>query len=195
LVEAPLRLSIKCGYRILPSDQVSVTDEGILCGDVQISTGAIIASQLKKSKTVALYVSTAGPLIEEWSQQLMSDDDLLKGFLVDSVGSEIADRASEWLEKRIAEHIAPLGWAMTNRYSPGYCDWPVTDQQKIFSFLPPQFCGVSLMSSCLMLPIKSISGVIGLGPEVQRGAYQCTICDLKDCFRRMDESELATEQE
>jgi hypothetical protein len=194
LPEIPLRLTIQCGYRILPLDMVSLTNEGVLCGDVQISTGPIIANQLRKSKTVALFVSTAGPLLEKWSQQLMADGDMMKGFLVDAVGSEVADRASEWLEKRIAEHIAPYGWAMTNRYSPGYCDWPVSDQQKLFSFLPPRFCGISLTSSSLMIPIKSLSGVIGLGPDVQRGAYQCSICDLKDCFRRMDESELATEQ-
>ena len=194
LPEVPLRLTIQCGFRILPLDLVSLTTDGILCGDVQISTGPIIANQLKKSKTVALFVSTAGPLLEQWSQQLMAEGDMLKGFLVDAVGSEVADRASEWLEKRIAEHIAPHGWAMTNRYSPGYCDWPVTDQQKLFSFLPPRFCGISLTPSSLMIPIKSLSGIIGLGPDVLRGAYQCSICDLKDCFRRMDESELATEQ-
>ena len=194
LPEVPLRLTIQCGYRILPQDLVSFTNEGILCGDVQISTGPIIANQLKKSKTVALFVSTAGPLLEQWSRQLMADGDMMKGFLVDAVGSEVADRASEWLEKHLAEHVDPRGWAVTNRYSPGYCDWPVTDQQKLFSFLPPLFCGISLTPSSLMIPIKSLSGIIGLGPDVQRGAYQCSICDLKDCFRRMDESELATDQ-
>jgi hypothetical protein len=195
LLEVPLRLDIQCGFRILPLDMVSLTNEGVLCGDNRISTGPIISNQLKNSKTVALFLSTAGPLLERWSQELMADGDMMKGFLVDAIGSEVADRASEWLEKRIAEHVAPLGWAMTNRYSPGYCDWPVTDQQKLFSFLPPRFCGVSLTPSSLMIPIKSLSGIIGLGPEVQRGAYQCSICDLKDCFRRMDESELATEQQ
>ena len=194
LPEVPLRLTIQCGFCILPLNFVSLSNDGLLCGDVQISTGPIIASQLKKLKTVAVFVSTAGPLLEQWSHQLMADGDMMKGYLVDSIGSEIADRASEWLEKRVAEHVAPRRWAMTNRYSPGYCDWPVTDQQKLFSFLPPRFCGISLTPSSLMIPIKSLSGIIGLGPDVERGAFQCSICDLKDCFRRMDESELATEQ-
>lgn len=193
LPEVPLRLAIQCGFRIFPPDMVSLTNEGVLCGDLHISTGPIIAHQLKKSKTFALFVSTAGPDLERWSQQLMADGDMIKGYLVDAIGSEVADRASEWLEKRIAEHVSADEWAMTNRYSPGYCDWPVSDQQKLFSLLPPRFCGIALTASSLMIPIKSISGIIGLGPDVQRGAYQCSICDLKDCFRRMDESELATE--
>jgi hypothetical protein len=194
LPEIPLRTEIRCGFRILPVEMVSLTKENVLCGDTQISTGPIIANQLKKSNTIALFLSTAGPLLERWSQELMADGDMMKGFLVDSIGSEVADRASEWLEKRIGEHVAPLGWTMTNRYSPGYCDWPVTDQHKLFSLLPPQFCGVTLTPSSLMIPIKSLSGIIGLGPEVQRGAFQCSICELKDCFRRMDESELAAER-
>lgn len=194
LPEVPLRLSIQCGFRILPLGLVSLTNEGVRCGDIQILTGPIIANQLKKLKTIALFVSTAGPLLEQWSHQLMAEGDMMKGYLVDAIGSEVADRASEWLEKRIAEHVAPHRWAMTNRYSPGYCDWPVTDQQKLFSFFPPQFCGITLTPSSLMIPIKSLSGIIGLGPDVQRGAYQCSICDLADCFRRMDESELATER-
>jgi hypothetical protein len=35
-----------------------------------------------------------------------------------------------------------------------------------------------------MIPIKSVSGVIGLGPEVAREEYECKLCDLKDCFQR-----------
>jgi hypothetical protein len=191
--EIPRRLSITCGFRILPPSIVSLMSDHLLCGEVQISTGSIIASQLRKLKTVAVFVSTAGPLLEQWSHELMAEGDMMKAFLVDTMGSEVADRGSEWLEKRIAEHIAPSGWTMTNRYSPGYCDWSVSDQQKLFSFLPPQFCGISLTTSSLMIPIKSISGIIGLGPDVHRGVYQCSICDLKDCFRRIDETELATE--
>jgi hypothetical protein len=194
LPEVPLRLAIQCGFRILPPDLFSLTESGIECGDVHISTGPIIASQLKKSTTAALFVSTAGPLLEQWSHQLMAEADMMKGYLVDAIGSEVADRASEWLEKRIAERVTPRGWTITNRYCPGYCDWPVTDQQKLFSFFPPDFCGISLTPSSLMIPIKSLSGIIGLGPNVKRGAFQCSICELKDCFRRVDESELAAEQ-
>jgi hypothetical protein len=60
LPEVPLRLTIQCGFCVLPLDFVSLSNDGLLCGDVQISTGPLIASQLKKLKTVAVFVSTAG---------------------------------------------------------------------------------------------------------------------------------------
>jgi hypothetical protein len=193
LPEVPSRVAIQCGYRILALDDHAISPAGVQCGDVHIATGPIIASQLKNSKAVALYVSTAGPLLEQWSHEVMAEGDMMKGYVIDTIGSDVADRASEWLEKRIDESVAHRGWKITNRYSPGYCDWPVVEQQKLFSFLPTGFCGISLTPSSLMLPIKSISGIIGLGPNVERGAFQCSICELKDCFRRIDESELATE--
>jgi hypothetical protein len=195
LPQLPSRTSIQCGFRILDAGSVNVSGDFLTSGAVQFLTGPIITGQLKKSISLALFVSTAGPEMEKWTRELMEGGDMMKAYIIDAVASEVVEQASEWLEKRVEEHVLPRGWKITNRYSPGYCDWPVSEQHKLFSFLPDRFCGVSLTSSALMMPIKSLSGVIGLGPDVQRGAYQCKICDLKDCYRRRDEPELATEPE
>jgi hypothetical protein len=45
-------------------------------------------------------------------------------------------------------------------------------------------CGVTLTDSSLMLPIKSVSGVIGVGPDVKKMDYTCGLCSFADCFRR-----------
>jgi len=112
---------------------------------------------------------------------------MLRAYIVDAIASETVEQVAGWLENKIADHAQERAWKITNRYSPGYCGWSVEEQHKFFSLLPDGFCGISLTPSALMIPIKSVSGVIGLGPEVNRGAYQCSICDLKDCFRRTDE--------
>lgn len=193
LPEVPSRLVIQSGFCILPAGAVSVADDSLSCNSVRFLTGPIIAKQLKKSTSLALFVATVGPQMERWASQLMAEGDMMKGFIVDTIASEVVEQASEWLEKKVAEHVKPRGWTITNRYSPGYCDWSVSEQHKLFSLLPERFCGVSLTPSALMVPIKSLSGIIGLGPDVERGAYQCSICDLKDCYRRRDEPALTTE--
>ena len=185
---------VQSGFRILPAGSVSIADESISCNGVQFSTGTIITSQLKRSTSLALFVSTVGPRLEQWSGELMAEGDMMRGYIIDAIASEFVERASEWLEKRIAEHVTPRGWKITNRYSPGYCDWSVSDQHQLFSLLPQKFCGITLTPSALMVPIKSLSGIIGLGPDVKRGAFQCSICDLKDCFRRRDDPEPAKEK-
>ena len=117
----------------------------------------------------------------------MATGDMLRGYIVDSIGSETVEQVADWLERKLEEKSQLHGWKITNRYSPGYCGWSVAEQHKLFSFLPEKFCGITLTESALMLPIKSLSGIIGLGPLVKREEYQCSICDMKDCFRRRDE--------
>jgi hypothetical protein len=73
---------------------------------------------------------------------------------------------------------------ITNRYSPGYCNWSVSEQKLLFSFLPDGFCGIKLNDSALMTPIKSISGIIGIGQNVKMNEYNCNHCGVKDCTYR-----------
>ena len=73
---------------------------------------------------------------------------------------------------------------LTNRYSPGYCNWDVSEQYKLFSFFPKEFCGIKLSDSALMQPIKSVSGIIGAGRQVQKREYRCGICSQKNCIMR-----------
>jgi hypothetical protein len=35
-----------------------------------------------------------------------------------------------------------------------------------------------------MLPIKSVSGIIGLGPSVRRLDYTCGLCTFQKCYKR-----------
>ena len=35
-----------------------------------------------------------------------------------------------------------------------------------------------------MVPIKSVSGIIGLGEKVRRLDYTCGLCDFKQCYKR-----------
>ena len=44
--------------------------------------------------------------------------------------------------------------------------------------------GIALSESCLMHPIKSVSGVIGIGTTARRRAYGCVICQNKTCIYR-----------
>jgi len=73
---------------------------------------------------------------------------------------------------------------ITNRYSPGYCGWNITGQKILFSLLPEYFCGIELTDTCLMLPIKSVSGIIGIGRDVKFNAYTRNLCDMQYCLYR-----------
>ena len=87
------------------------------------------------------------------------------------------------MARRMSGTLAEKGMRISNSYSPGYCGWPVSDQQQLFELFPPQICGVELNSSSLMSPVKSVSGVIAVGSQVQKMPYGCAICGRKDCYK------------
>jgi hypothetical protein len=182
----PEYLGVQCGYTILRAGTVTFGNEELRCDGVQFATGSLITKRLSKSRSLALFVATIGPELEQWSRQLIAQGDFLRGYIVDAIGSDLVEQAADCLERKLGENVQPLGWKITSRYSPGYCGWSVAEQHKLFSFLPEKFCGITLTESALMIPIKSVSGVIGLGPNVEREDYECSICDMEDCFRRRE---------
>ena len=91
---------------------------------------------------------------------------------------------ADQMEKALQESIDKLGWMHTNRFSPGYCGWHVSQQQLLFPLFQGHTCGVKLTDSSLMIPIKSVSGIIGLGEKVRKLEYTCGLCDFKQCYKR-----------
>ena len=148
------------------------------------SIGKIIEHQLKGAEAYALFICTAGTEYEEYQKRLKEEDDMVRVFIADALGSVVAEKTADCMEKTLQESIDKLGWHHTNRFSPGYCGWHVSQQQLLFPLFNGETCGVSLTESSLMMPIKSVSGIIGLGTEVRHLDYTCGLCDFKDCFRR-----------
>ena len=171
------------GYQIY--DQIEFIKDGqhIRIADIEFAPHKIVFHQLKHSEQLAVFVCTAGEGISHWSKQTMENDPL-KGFIADILGSVVVEAAIEEIQKRLSDEMAQAGLKITNRYSPGYCGWSTVEQHKLFSLLPEGNCGVSLTESALMLPIKSVSGVIGIGANVSFHPYTCQLCDAMFCVYR-----------
>jgi len=184
LTELPRRIAIRAGYRILDAEKPSGRNDGIVVGGTFLRTQQIVAGQLRKSVQTVVFVCTIGPEMETWSRRMLQDGDPVVGHIIDTVASEAVENAADALHDHIGERMLESGFRITNRYSPGYCDWSVSEQHRLFSFLPQGFCGITLTESALMVPIKSISGIIGAGTTVKRVEYFCDTCGKKDCTYR-----------
>ena len=146
--------------------------------------GKIIERQLKGAEAYAFFICTAGVEYEAFQERLKKEGDMVRVFIADALGSVIAEKAADQMELSLQENIDKLGWHHTNRFSPGYCGWHVSQQQLLFPLFKGETCGVKLTESSLMLPIKSVSGIIGLGPNVRYLDYTCGLCDFKQCYKR-----------
>jgi hypothetical protein len=175
---------IRGGY-VIKDDINLLKDEQLLhINGIEFDIKRIISNQLRKIDQIAMFVCTAGQGIGDFSKQLMHEGDFVKGYIVDVVGSEIVESAMDKIQDDLEKQMESTGLHITDRYSPGYCGWSVGEQHKLFSFFPRGFCGITLTPSSLMEPIKSVSGIIGIGESVRRKGYVCNLCEMVNCIYR-----------
>ncbi len=146
--------------------------------------GRIILHQLQGSEAYACFICTSGQEFEDYQQRLKQEGDMVRVFIADALGSVMAERCADQMERELQLSIDKLGWQHTNRFSPGYCGWHVSQQQLLFPLFRGHTCGVHLNDSSLMVPIKSVSGIIGLGTAVRYLDYSCGLCDYQQCYKR-----------
>lgn len=183
LAEAERICRPRAGFRLLDG---AVSGSHLRLSGSWFNPGGIISHFLKGCDSFSIILATVGLELDEWIQSYRVSGDVMEAFVADGIGSVVAEAVVDKIKKVLAETVACEGNKITNSYSPGYCGWHVKEQQELFALLPKGFCGVTLTDSSLMLPLKSVSSVIGIGPEVEIQPYRCNICRKKDCFRRKD---------
>jgi len=147
-----------------------------------LDVGRVIASLLTDSTRFALFAATAGIAFQHYQDIIREENDLLKTFIVDTIGTCIVERTGDMIEKSLEERIGDD--KHTHRFSPGYCGWNLYTQKQLFELLGGNPCGIELSEVCLMKPIKSISGIIGIGKNVNEKTYGCRYCELETCYKR-----------
>ncbi|BDQ02171.1 MAG: 5-methyltetrahydrofolate--homocysteine methyltransferase [Ignavibacterium sp.] len=172
------------GYKYIDAKHISFQKNILIIDNIEFNLGPIIYRDLKDVSDIFLFVCTVGNRLEEKVQELVSDGDTISAFILDRIASELVELTADLLELQIQNELEINNYNMTHRYSPGYCGWSVSEQQKLFSLLPKDFCGVHLTESSLMLPIKSVSGIYGAAFNLIRKDYHCEICDDEFCYRR-----------
>jgi len=102
------------------------------------------------------------------------------------VGSAAAESLAEYANDLLCQAAIPARVKVTNRISPGYAGWDTAEQAALFGLCPGGRIGVSLNESCVMTPGKSISFLVGVGPEARVDHYftQCRRCWMRDCSYR-----------
>jgi hypothetical protein len=179
-------LSIQGGFLIIDEPMLDAGNGSLRAADQDFILGKLITSRLRNIERLAVFVCTAGPSISILAEKKKESGDLLGSYVIDSAGSVIVEAAVDKMQDLLDKQMCELGFRITNRYSPGYCHWHTSEQKKIFSLLPPGFCGITLTDSFLMIPVKSVSGLIGIGRNVRQMSHHCSICSMKDCYLRKE---------
>jgi hypothetical protein len=121
------------------------------------------------------FVVTSGRELDAWANV---KTDLLERFWADSINEAVVNSARSFLDRYLQERY---GLTKMARMSPGSLpDWPLEEQRVLFELLGDtgKAIGVELTESLLMVPVKSVSGIVFANEE---GFASCQLCPREGC--------------
>ncbi|HEY98161.1 MAG TPA: hypothetical protein G4O16_08300 [Dehalococcoidia bacterium] len=144
---------------------------------------SVLTRMLQRCQRIAVFVLTIGDYLEELVAYLATQEMVLQATVLDAVGSGAVEKFAKDIEAEIRREAAEEGRVVSRRFSPGYCDWDITQQKILFHLLDGNTAGVTLTENMLMTPRKSVSGIVGIGlPGRDIEEYNpCLTCRKKDC--------------
>ena len=141
-------------------------------------------------------VCTVGDAIEARVRALFDAREFPLAVMLDSVGSAAVESLAEYANDLLCQAAIAEGVKVTNRISPGYAGWDVAEQASLFRLCPGEPIGVRLNEACFMTPVKSITWLVGAGPEARVDHYftQCRRCWMRECAYRRAPAAVAVQQ-
>jgi hypothetical protein len=144
-----------------------------------------IGEFLHGANRIAVFIVTVGREITRMAEASCHAGDPFSGWALDAIGSWGAEAAADAMMISIQRHLSN-DESLTMRYSPGYCGMDLRQQPTLFRLAPAESVGITLLPSHLMQPMKSVSGIVGLGPKELVGVNlsPCDRCPQVGCHMR-----------
>lgn len=136
---------------------------------------------------MVLGVATIGSSLENKVSEFFTQGEYPRAIALDAVGTVAVESLGRYIKNLICQEAKEQHFKNTRCFSPGYGDWDINQQKIIFQIIPADKIGVKLTESCMILPRKSLSWIIGIGKGVVISSKErdaCKICKLKNCQYR-----------
>lgn len=164
---------------------VTVEDEDAKLGGTDtVLRGRDIARHLQGAVRCALMAVTLGAETDR-RQLLLERESMADAVVFDAVCTAMTESAADACEEKLRRDVSAEGYFLNSRYSPGYGDFPVTQQGEVLDLLDAgRRLGITLTEGFLMLPRKSVSAVLGIFRERPESAARgCGICSMRETCR------------
>ena len=141
-------------------------------------TSRVLRINLDQVERVFPYIATCGTELEEMA---VPSSDVMKSFCFDAIKTMVVRSAITYLSNHLIEYYA---LDKMSRMSPGSLEsWPLAQQKELFSLFgdTEELIGVRLTKSCVMVPLKSVSGIY-FPTEIT--FESCQLCPREKCIGR-----------
>ena len=146
--------------------------------------GKSIIKHLDGCDKVICMATTVGFEIEREINRKFERGEYLASVLLDAAATTAVEQAADAMEKNFAATFAKDGFKLRWRFSPGYGDWNLTAQEKLFTIAGAEQIGMSLSSAMMLEPRKSVTAIIGLAKRSPIRKTTCEACDKLACPMR-----------
>ena len=151
-------LSYKVCYGEFP---ISCEGERVDLGFTSVDSHSLSVC-LSGCEKIVLFAATVGLAADRAVLRLGATSESL-ALMAQAVGAERIESLCDAFCLDLGEEYKALGYTLTPRFSPGYGDLPLALQRDIFAVLDPvKRIGLTLNSSLLMSPTKSVTAILGL---------------------------------
>ncbi len=156
-----------------------------MVGDTFALTGKSIAKHLQGCVGAIILAATVGEEIEGEIERLFKTGNYAAAVILDAAATAAAEQTADAAEKVIRKEKAAAGLAMKPRFSPGYGDFPLTEQPAFITMSHAEKIGISLSENLMLMPRKSITAIIGLTPASPHPRRKtCQNCPRVNCMAR-----------
>jgi hypothetical protein len=152
-----------------------------------------IIHYLSSSVQIAVIGLTIGPKLEKQVSQYFACGEYTSGLLLDAAGTAAVEVAADQVCEFIKRKAAQQGYLTLPRFSPGYGEWDITVQPLILNLANAHEINLTATESCMLLPRKSITAVIGLTANQHDSSVSymyhdttCPQCPQINCLARKD---------
>lgn len=188
----PTLLEPAAGYDIFPIKNVTVSTVEVE-GDISFNSRDLALRQ-RGAQALATFVVIAGARLEEEAEKLIRSGDSVLGYMLDVFASAAVNCLAYKVKKIIEAHAHSMGYqgitqgvcigkkcsvyrdcggAIIHWWSPGYGDWSVVENKKIFTLIDGNQVGVCVRESGMMSPQKSYACVMPLGSDGDKPRQKC----------------------
>jgi hypothetical protein len=157
---------------------------GCINGDYKIVSKGLL-KHLSGSKQIILMSATVGEGVEAASKKYFEQGEYALGLLIDAAATAAVEQAADALCNMLSGQFENKGSTLTSRFSPGYGDWALEEQEQVAPLAHVDAIGVHLTNSKMLIPRKSITAVVGLRTaNAKDDKTGCSKCTQKDCIMR-----------
>jgi hypothetical protein len=149
--------------------------------------GGPVASVVGGADDLVVGVCTVGAPISERAEAHSRGKDLFRGMILSDLASYAVDLVRQELCELVEADAGTRGLHVSTPLSPGESEWSVREQGTLFGLVDAREIGVTLSSSMVMRPLKSLSLIMGVGsrPMGSEGGSNCDFCTIRErCAHR-----------